>query len=153
SIINSLSQISKLRVMAGSTVYRYKGKSVDPQAVGAELNVRSLLLGRLVVRGEFLTIQTELVDTSDGSQVSRHRYNMQLRDILKVQEEIANHISENLQVKLLKEGKRRIAKRSTENTDAYKAYLQGRYHWARRTEEGFRKAIQYFERAIQLDPT
>lgn len=152
TIINTLSQLPKIRVMARSTVFRYKGQIVDPQNVGADLNVRAVLTGRLILRGETLHIQVELVDVKDGSQLWGDRYSRMLSDIFEVQEEIAREISTKLRVRLIDEEKKRLAKRYTKNTEAYTLYLRGRYHWNKRTEEGFYKAIDYFEQAIRQDP-
>src|SRR5438552_255801 len=124
SIINSLSQLPKLRVMARSTVFRYKGKEVDPQRVGRELNVDAVLTGRVIQRGDTLIIKTELVDVADGSQLWGEQYNRKLSDIFAVEEEIANQISEKLRMKLTGEEKKRLTKRHTENTEAYQLYLK-----------------------------
>jgi len=152
TIINTLSQLPKIRVMARSTVFRYKGQIVDPQSVGADLNVRAVLTGRLILRGETLHIQVELVDVKDGSQLWGDRYSKMLSDIFEVQDEIAREISTKLRVRLIDTEKKRLAKRYTKNTEAYTLYLRGRYHWNKRTEEGFYKAIDYFEQAIRQDP-
>ncbi len=152
TIINTLSQLPRIRVMARSTVFRYKGKLVDPQSVGMELNVRAVLTGRLILRGESLHIQVELVDVRDGSQLWGDRYSRMLADIFEVQEDIAREISGKLRGRLVAEEKKRLAKRPTKNTEAYTLYLRGRYHWNKRTKEGFDKAIEYFEQAIRRDP-
>ena len=151
SIINSLSQFPNLRVMARSTVFRYKGKEADPQKVGQELRVRAVLTGRLLKRGDTLIVQTELVDAEKGSQLWGAQYNRKLADILRVQEEISREISEKLRLRLTGEEKVRMAKRPTENIEAYQLYLKGRYYWNKRTEEGFRRAIEYFSEATEKD--
>lgn len=152
SIINTLSQIPKLRVMARSTVFRYKGQEIDPQTVGKELNVGGILTGRLIQRGANLNILAELVDASDGSQVWGEQYNVKISELLNVQEEIATKISEKLRIKLIGEEKKKLSKRQTENTEAYTMYIKGRYFWNKRSEAGFHKAIDYFEQAILQDP-
>jgi TolB-like protein len=153
SLINGLSQLPKIRVTARSTAFRYKGRDVDPQAVGRELNVRALLMGRVVQRGDALSIQVDLVDVADGSQLWGDRYNRRLSDIFEIEEEIARQISEKLRMKLTGDQKKRLAKRQTQNTEAYQLYLKGRYHWNKRTEEGIQKGIEYFQQAIEKDPT
>lgn len=153
SLIYSLSQLPKLRVMARSTVFRYKGKEVDPQEVGRELNVRGLLTGRVLVLGDRLVIKTELVDATDGSLLWGEQYSRPLADILAVQEEISQEITDKLRLKLSGEEKKRLSKRSTENTEAYQLYLKGRYHWNKRTVESFHKGIEYFREAIGEDPS
>jgi eukaryotic-like serine/threonine-protein kinase len=152
SIINSLSQLPKVRVMARSTVFRYKGQDVDPQKAGRELNVDAILTGRVIQRGETLIIKTEMVDVADGSQLWGEQYNRKLSDIFAIEEEIAKHISEKLRVKLTGEEKKRLVKRHTENTEAYQFYLKGRYYWNRRVTDDLKKAIEFFQQAIEKDP-
>src|ERR1044071_5725394 len=152
SIINKLSQLPKLRVMARSTVFRYKGKEVDPQEAGRDLGVRAVLAGRVLQRGETLVIKVELVDTSDGSHLWGEQYNRKLTDIFTIEEEISNVISEKLRLKLDSAQKKKLARRHTENTEAYQLYLKGRYYWNKRTTEGLKKGIEYFNQAIDSDP-
>ena len=153
NVINSLSHLPKLRVMARSTVFRYKGREVDPITVGRELNVDAVLIGQLVQRGDSLNIATELVDVSDGAQIWGEQYSRKLADIFSVQEEIATEISSRLRLKLTGKEKKQIAKRYTENHKAYQAYLRGRYMASKYTENGTKKAIEYFRQAIEIDPT
>jgi TolB-like protein/tRNA A-37 threonylcarbamoyl transferase component Bud32/lipoprotein NlpI len=152
SIINSLSQLPKLRVMARSMVSRYKGQEVDARAVGSDLGVRAVLTGRVFQLGKSLVIRTELVDVADGSQLWGEQYNPKLTDLLTVQQEIAEQISEKLRLRLTSEEKKRLTKRYTENTEAYQAYVKGRYFQNKWAAEGYQKAIEYFQRAIELDP-
>jgi eukaryotic-like serine/threonine-protein kinase len=152
TIINNLSQLPRLRVMARSTMYRYKGKAVDPQQVGRDLDVRAVLAGRVLHRGETLLISTELVDVMDGSQLWGEQYSRRLADIFAVQEEISSVISDKLRLKLSGKEKKQLSKRHTENAEAYQLYLKGRFHWNKWTEEGFNKSIEYYEQAIRLDP-
>jgi TolB-like protein/Tfp pilus assembly protein PilF len=152
SIINSLSQLTSLRVMARSTVFRYKAREVDPQEVGNKLNVRAVLTGRILQRGETLNIQTELVDVADGSQLWGEQYNLNFSDLFAVQEEIARVISEKLLSTLSGEQKKRLAKRYTESPEAYRIYLMGRFYWSKRTLEGLKRGVEYFQQAIDKDP-
>ena len=152
SIINSLSQLPQLRVMARSTVFRYKGREIDPQQVGRELGVRAVLTGRVIQLNENLIIRTELVDVADGWQLWGEQYNRNSADLLAVQEEISREISEKLRLKLSGEQKKRLAKRYTESTEAYQTYLKGRFYWNKRTLEGLRRGVEYFQQAIRLDP-
>jgi eukaryotic-like serine/threonine-protein kinase len=153
-LINNLSRLPKLRVMARSTVFRYHGRELpDPQQVGNELAVRAVLLGRLLKRGDTLIIKLELVDTYDGSHLWGEQYVREATDILTLEQEVSTEISEQLRFKLTSAQRKSLAKRSTENSDAYQLYLKGRYHWNRRTEAGIRRSIDYFEKAIALDPT
>jgi serine/threonine protein kinase/TolB-like protein/Tfp pilus assembly protein PilF len=152
SIINSLSQLSQLRVITRPTAFRYKGRDADPQKVGHELGVRAVLTGRVVQRGETLSIQAELTDVTSGAQLWGNHYDRKVTDVLAVQEEIAKQIAEKLRLKLTSEERQRLARRYTENTEAYQLYLRGRFWEDRRTEEGFKKAIGYFNQAIENDP-
>jgi serine/threonine protein kinase/tetratricopeptide (TPR) repeat protein len=153
SIIQSASQLPRIRVMARSTVFRYKGQTIDPQAAGRQLNVRAVLTGRVMQRGDSLIIDTELVDVADGSRLWGNKYQQRIQDVFAVQAEIANEISDNLRLKLTRREKRRLAKRPTENREAYQLYLKGRFFWNKRTEENIRKGIEYFRQAIEADPT
>lgn len=152
SLINNLSQLPELRVMARSAVFRYKGREVDPHDVGRELNVRAVLAGRVLYLGNKLIIRAELIDVSEGSQIWGEQYDREPLDIIAVQEEISREISEKLRLRLTSQQKKLLIKRHTENTEAYHAYLKGRYYWNKRTEEGFKKGIEYFRQAIKEDP-
>ena len=152
SLINNLATVPKLRVMAQSTVFRYKGRGIDPQAVGRELNVRAVLTGRMMQSGGSLRIGTELVDVATGSQLWGAQYDRKPGDIFAIQDEISNEISGNLRLKLTRAEKKRLTKRQTDDAEAYRLYLKGRHHWNRWTEEGFYKAIEYFQQAVDKDP-
>jgi len=152
-LINNLSRLPKLRVMARSTVFRYHGRELpDPLQVGEELAVRAVLLGRLLKRDDALIIKLELVDTTDGSHLWGEQYVRQSSDIFTLEQEISTEITEQLRFKLTSAQRKSLAKRSTENSEAYQLYLKGRYHWNRRTEEGIKRSLDYFEKAIALDP-
>ena len=152
SLINILASVPKLRVMAQSTVARYKGRSVDPQAIGRELNVRAVLMGKMMQSQGSLRIGTELVDVATGCQLWGAHYDREPGEIFKVQDEISNEISGKLRLQLTRSEKKRLTRRHTENAEAYRLYLQGRHHWNRWTEEGFYKAIDYFRQAVEIDP-
>jgi serine/threonine protein kinase/tetratricopeptide (TPR) repeat protein len=153
SLINTLATVPKLRVMAQSTVFRYKGRKIDPQAIGRELNVRAVLTGRIMHVGGSLRIGTELVDVATGSQLWGAQYNRKQDDIFVVQDEISNEISGKLRLQLTRAEKKRLAKHHTENAEAYRLYLRGRHHWNMWTEEGFYRAIDYFQQAVEKDPS
>lgn len=152
NIINSLSRLPALKVMSLNSVLRYKGKPTDPQAVGRELNVRAVLMSRFVLQGDNLTISTELVDVRDNRRLWGEQYNRKLSDIIVVQTEIAREISQNLLLRLSSQDKKQLAKRYTENSEAYQLYLLGQYHLRKLSKEGFEKALEYFEQAINKDP-
>jgi len=153
SLIGQLSQIPRLKVMARSTVFRYKGRNIDPQKVGRDLNVRAVLTGRVSQRGETLTVSMDLMDVTDGSELWGEQYNRKLADILAVQEDIAREITYKLRLQLKGEEEKRLARHFTENTEAYQLYLKGRYYWNKRTPDGIQKAIEYFQEAIEKDPS
>ena len=152
SIINSLSQLGTIRVVPRSLVFRYRGLQADPATVGAALNVRSILTGRVTQHADILNIQAELVDTTSESQLWGEQFRQHTSDLMTVQEEIAWKISEALRLKLTTAQKKQLRKRSTVNPEAYQAYLRGRHHWNQWTPEGFRRALDEFQRAIDLDP-
>jgi len=151
SLINILATIPKLRVIAQSTVFRYKGRALDPQAIGRELNVRAVITGRIVQSRGSLRIGAELVDVATGSQLWGAQYNRQPGDIFVIQDEISNEISDKLRLQLTRAEKKRLTRRHTENPEAYGLYLKGRHHWNKWTEEGFYKAITYFQLAVDKD--
>jgi adenylate cyclase len=151
SIINSLSQLSQLKVMARSAVFQYKGKEVDPRKVGRDLGVRAVLMGRLIQQGNNLTIRTELVNVSDGTELWGQQYNRKLADVFAVQEEIAKEISEKLRLKLTGAEKQQLAKRPTENLKAFQYYMQGRSVSQTNTREDMLAATRYYEKALEED--
>ena len=153
SIINGLSQLPDVAVISRSSAFRYKGREVDPQQVGRELRVQALLLGRVAQRGEQIVISVELVDAATRRQIWGEQYNRRISDILALQSEIAGKISEKLRARLTGEDERRVTKRYTEDVEAYRLYLKGRYHWNKRTGEDIRTSARYFEQAIAEDPT
>ena len=153
TIINSLSQLPKLKVMSRNAAFRFKGRNVDPQEVGRQLNVGAVLVGRLVKLGDKLLIKTELVKVDDGSQLWGAEYNSSVADILSVQDEVARKISQSLRLRLTGEDEEKLAKRYTKDADAYQLYLKGRYFWNKRNEDGFRSGINYFKQAEEKDPT
>jgi serine/threonine protein kinase/tetratricopeptide (TPR) repeat protein len=152
SLINGLSQLRKLRVMARSTMFHYRGDA-DPQQLGRDLGVTTVLSGKVAPRGAALSISVELVDASNGWRLWGARYDRPLADLLSVQEEIAREITMNLKLTLEPEQKKRLARRHEVDREAYPLYLKGRYHWNKGTVPGFRKALELFEQAIEKDPT
>jgi TolB-like protein/DNA-binding winged helix-turn-helix (wHTH) protein/Tfp pilus assembly protein PilF len=152
SLINNLSQLPNLRVMARSTVFRYKGKDTDPQKIGNELHVQALLSGRLLQQGNVLIIQAELMDVKTGTQLWGGQFNRGLEDVLALQDDLSSEIAEKLRLKLTGDEKQRLAKRYTGDAEAYQFYLKGRYYWNKRSPEGAQKAVSYFQQAIGKDP-
>jgi len=153
SAINTLSQLPRLRVVPRSSVFRYKGRQVDPRQVARELGVRAVLTGRVVQRGDTLSVQAELIDVERDAQLWGERYDRRLSDVLAVEQEIAREISDRLRLRLTGEERQRLNRRDTQNTDAYQAYLKGRYYWNQRNEAGLTKGLKYFQQAIEIDPS
>ncbi|MEP6570231.1 MAG: protein kinase [Acidobacteriota bacterium] len=151
SIINSLSQLPDLKVIARSSVFRYKGKNLDVQAIGRELNVRAVLAGEIKQVSNQLTIKVELIDVQNNRQLWYREYPGTI-DIQSVQKDVAHDVSEKLRLKLTGADQTHLAKSYTENGEAYEAYLKGRYYWNQRTDEGFKQAAKFFRDAIDKDP-
>jgi TolB-like protein len=151
SIINRLTRLPRLQVLPRSSVFRYKRKDLDPQAAGRELGARTVLTGRVMMRGERLVVGTELIDVSRRSQLWGERYNRQFADLFAIEEEIAGKIFESLRGALSGEEKERLARRGTGNIEAYQLYLKGRYFLNLRRADNLRKAAGYFEQAIARD--
>jgi TolB-like protein/Tfp pilus assembly protein PilF len=151
-LINSLSQISNLRVMAHSTVFRFRGKDIDPQKAGNDLRVRAVVWGRLLQRTGMMIVRAELMDVATGAQLWGGQCNRKAEDVFALQEDLSREISEKLRLQLTGDEKKRLTKRYTEDAGAYRLYLKGRYHWNKRSPEGFGKAIEHFQQALDKDP-
>jgi TolB-like protein/tRNA A-37 threonylcarbamoyl transferase component Bud32 len=151
-LINSLSQLPQLRVIARTTAFTYKGKPIDPAKLGKDLRVRTVLMGKVVERGDRLIVQVDLVGTEDGSELWGQQFSRKATELQAVEEEIARQVSDKLRVKLTGEEERRLGKRYTENPEAYNLYLQGRYLLDDAAPEAVVKSRAYFEQAIAKDP-
>jgi len=152
NIVNSLSQIPGLRVVPRTTMSHYKGLQVQPELVGKELGVRAILLGRINKHGDDLSVQTELIDVARVAQLWGEQFDRKMSELPSLQQEISQQLATSLRVKLGGEETTRLAKRTTAKPEAYHAYLKGRYFWNKRTAEGYQKGIEYFRRAIDIDP-
>ncbi len=152
-LISTLSQFPDVRVMARSTVFRYKGREVDAQTAGRELGIHAVLTGRVVQQGDTLLVAAELVDVATGWQLWGEQYLRKSSAIFAVEEEIARDIATKLKPRLTREEEKRLAKRCTESAEAYRAYLKGRYHWNKLTPGALNKGIAHFEQAIGYDPS
>ncbi|HEX7330763.1 MAG TPA: winged helix-turn-helix domain-containing protein [Pyrinomonadaceae bacterium] len=153
TIIISLAQLPQLNVISRSLVSRYKGREINAQEVGRELAADTVLVSRFLSLGTILIITVELVEVSTGWQLWGEQYHRSFADILKLQDELATTISEQLLIKLTKEEKKRLGRHYTQDPEAYQAYLKGRYHWNRHCADGYEKAIECFLEAIALDPS
>jgi serine/threonine protein kinase/Tfp pilus assembly protein PilF len=152
SLINSLSQLPHLSVKARGSVFRYKGKEVEPQIVASELAVQALVNGRVVQRGDDLTLYLSLVDTRNGNQLWGEQYNRKLTDLVSLQSEIARDVSQKLRARLSGADERNVAKNYTVNVEANQLYLKGRYYLARAGPGDTQKGISYLQEAIAIDP-
>jgi eukaryotic-like serine/threonine-protein kinase len=152
SIINSLTQLPNLKVIARSSVFRYKGKQTDPLVAAKELGVRAILTGRILQRGDNLTISTELIDARDNKQIWGEQYDRKVSDLMSVQREIAQEITSNLRLKLSTSEKGQMAKSYTDNPEAYSLYMKGRFYWNKRTADAMKKSVEFFNQAIDRDP-
>ena len=152
SIVNRLSLLPNLQVKACSTVARYKGKEIDPQEVGRELGVDAIFIGSILPVGDKTIIKTELVEVANGWQLCGEQYDQKRSEFLRVHQEIAKDISEKLYSRLLRKERTRLDKSRTENAEAHRLYLKGRFFLNKRTEESYHKAIEAFEQALEIDP-
>ncbi len=151
--INSLSKLPKLRVVPRSTVFRYKNQENDLQKIGEELGVRAVFAGRVMQLGDAVIVKTELVDIANQAQIWGEEYRRTMTDIFSLFDEIAEDIGKQLKIKLTGEDKKKLAKRYTDNSEAYQLYLKGRYFvTTKRTEKFIKKGIGLFQKAIDLDP-
>lgn len=153
SIINNLTKISSLRVVPRSTVFRFKGKETDVQEIGSKLNVSAVLSGRITHRGQSLDVQVDLIDIKRESQLWGNRYQSSIGELLALQSQITKDVSSKLGLESSDEPKEKLAKHSTENTQAYQLYLQGRYYWNKRNAVSIGQAINFFNQAIAIDST
>ena len=152
SLINKLSHLPNLKVMSRNSVFRFKGLETDAQEAANQLGVRAVLTGRVMQRGDDLSVSVELVDASDNSHLWGAQYNRKLADIFAVQEEIAKEISEKLRLRLSGEEQKLLTRRYTDNTEAYQLYLKGNHFWNKFTPDAERMAIDYYTQAIVKDP-
>jgi eukaryotic-like serine/threonine-protein kinase len=152
SLIGTLSQVPDLKVMARSTVFRFKGKDDDPQKIGQQLQVSAVLIGRITQHGDEVRVQADLVSAADGSELWGSHYERKAADVTQLQGDIARDISKRLRVQLSGEQQQRLGSAGTTNPEAYRLYLEGRQQWYGRTTEGLKKSIDLFQQAIAADP-
>ena len=152
TLISSLSNLPNLNVKPRSTVFRYKGKETNSQTIAKELGVQGLLTGRVIQRGQDISLYVELTDVSLDKVVWSETYNRKQSDLATLQSEIARDVSGKLKAKLSNEDVAKVEKNSNVNPDAYQLYLKGRYQYNKLTDDGYRKAIEYFRQASELDP-
>jgi tetratricopeptide (TPR) repeat protein len=144
--------LPKLSVRSFSSVVHYKNKDINPQTAGRDLNVRAVLTGRLVRRGDEFAISAELVDVDGNRQIWGAQYTPKAADLLAIQQQISQEITEKLRLQLTGADMERMNRHTTDDTVAYQLYLQGRYQWNKRTLEGLQQSIDFFNQAIEKDP-
>lgn len=152
SLINSLSQLPQLKVIARNSSFQYKGKDLNAQEVSRALGVHAIVLGHVVQRDDNLVVSVELVDARDQTQVWGERYTRKATDVQAVQEEMARTISERLRLRLSGVQEQQLVKRATHNPQAYEAYLTGMFYYRKPGLEGAKKSLDYFNQAVTLDP-
>jgi serine/threonine protein kinase/tetratricopeptide (TPR) repeat protein len=153
SLISSLSQLPNLTVRSRSAVFRYKAKDVDPQQAGGDLKVEAILTGRVTQHGDSLLVSAELTDIRTNRNLWSERYDRKLSDALSVQRDIAGEISARLRERITGQQKAKLANGGTTDPEAYQLYLKGRYYWDKRTPESLNKGRDYFQQAVERDPT
>jgi TolB-like protein/Flp pilus assembly protein TadD len=153
SLINRLSQLPGVKVIANSSSSRYKGKDTDPQGVARDLGVTGVMTGRVSQRGDNLLISVELIDGRDGTQVWGEQYNRKATDLLAAQAEISREIAEKLRLRLTAGQQQQLARRETVNPQAYEMLLKGRFYRAKGGTLDRKQAAEYFNQAIAIDPT
>ena len=152
SLINNLSQLPALKVIARGSAFKYKGKEVDPQEVAQALGVQAIVTGRVMQRGDQLQVSAELVDVRDKTQMWGEQFNRKATDLLQVQTEISQRIAEKLRLRLTNAEQQQLAKETKANSQAYELVLKGRFHNRKLTLEGYQKAIEYYNQALAIDP-
>ena len=152
ALINSLTELQQLRVIARSTAFHYKSRGVDPRQVGRELQVTAVLTGKVRQVQDALSVQVDLVDATTGAQLWGEGYDRKISDVVAVKQAIAREVTEKLKLRLSGEEERRLVKRDTTNAEAYRFYLRGRYFWNKRTPDAIKQALEQFQYAIERDP-
>jgi serine/threonine-protein kinase len=152
NLIGKLSRLSRLRVTSPTIVSGYKGRAIDPQAAGRELHVDAVLVGKLIQRGEFLTVEARLISTDDGAQLWAYVYDGRMTDIIGLQDQLSERIASGLQVWMASGEKRSLTAHNTDNPEAFRQYMLGRNYWGKRDRANIQKAIECFKRAVDLDP-
>ena len=153
TLISSLSQMPNLSVKAHTSVFRYKGKSELPKTIASELNVQAILNGRVLQRGDQLTVSLELIDPQTETVLWSEKYDRKQGDLVSLEKDIAADVSNKLKSRLTGADEQRVAKTYTTNAEAYQLYLKGRFYWNQRNAASLKKAAEYFQQAIDKDPT
>ncbi|HEY7098519.1 MAG TPA: tetratricopeptide repeat protein [Terriglobales bacterium] len=151
-VVDGLSQVTSIRVMAWTTVSRYRQPQSDVRNIGRNLGVKAVLTGRLVRSQDRVRLQTELVDVNNGSQLWGQTYDEGLGDISSLQQRLSHDIADNLRITLTGDDQKKMKSHAQASPEAYQLYLKGRFFWGKRTKDGMDRAISYFQQAIDRDP-
>lgn len=152
TLINSLAQLRKIRVVPRAVAFQHRGAALNPLAAGRELGVRAVLAGRIVQRGEDLIVSVELVDVDRQAQLWGARYNRKMADLVALQEELATEISDKLRLQLTGEDKKKLRKRPTQNNEAYRLLLKAQHCFQNEWPTGYGRAAAFCRQAIEIDP-
>jgi serine/threonine protein kinase/TolB-like protein/tetratricopeptide (TPR) repeat protein len=152
SLIGTLSQLPDVKVMARSTVFRFKGKEDDPQQIGKALNVSSVLMGRVTQHGDTVAVQADLVNTADGSEMWGKQYERKMADVTQVQSDITRDVAKRMQIHVTGDEREKMGSAGTSNSDAYRLYLEGQQQLYGRTKPGILKSVALFQQAVAADP-
>ena len=152
SLIGTLSQLPDVKVMARSTVFKFKGKEDDPQQIGKALNVNRLLMGRVTQHGDSVSVQADLVNAEDGSEVWGSHYERKMADVTQVQGDITRDVAQKLQIRMTGDAQEKLGSAGTTNPDAYRLYLEAQSQLYGRTPAGILKSVQLFRQAVAADP-
>src|SRR3989441_1851100 len=152
TLINNLSQLAQLKVMSRNSTFRYEGREAEVSMIARELNVDSVLMGRVAERDDLLSVSLELVDARDDTHIGGAQYIRNPADLFTVQETIARKITDKLRLKLTSEDQKRLTRRHTESAEAYQLYLKGRYYFNKLKVDGMKKGIEHHQQAVEKDP-
>jgi len=153
-IINDLTEVPDLKVIARSSVFHYKGKDMNPQAIGRELKVGAVLVGQITQQGQDITIKIDLIDVATNSQLGPTSvFSRKTGDLQAIEKEIVKNVADKMHLNLSGAQQTNLVKSDPQNSEAFEDYLKGRYHWNKRSDEGFKQAAEFFQKAINKDPT
>jgi eukaryotic-like serine/threonine-protein kinase len=153
TLINSLTELHQLKVIARTTTFRYKGRDIDPLQLGRDLSVRSVLTGSVRQAGENLAVQVDLVDATTGTQLWGKQYEGKASELLSIKQAIAREVSDTLRLRLSGDEQKQLTKRDSTSGESFQFYLKGRYYWNKRTPDALKKAIEEFQEAVDRDPS
>jgi DNA-binding winged helix-turn-helix (wHTH) protein/TolB-like protein/Tfp pilus assembly protein PilF len=153
ALITKLGNTGKIIVRPTSAIQQYAGTHLNPQAVGSEQKVDAVLDGRIQRDGDRVRLTLQLIRVRDGVQLWAESFDRQFTDIFALEDAVSEMAAQSVRLQLTGEETRKFTRRATEKPDAYEAYIKGRYFWNKRTDNGLKKGLEYFQRAIKLDPS